>query len=179
MTKTHLSTRLARLAALALLCAAGMGATGCAELLQRAADASSGPAPEVHMTADEAQIFAMTNEYRKENGLPALKMDARLVGIARMRSRDMAARNYFSHVTPEGDDVFSQMHEARVNYWAAGENLARNNFPADLYLGEAMNGWRKSPEHRANMLHPAFGKLGVGVARAVDGKRYITEVFTD
>jgi uncharacterized protein YkwD len=166
----------------ALLCAVSvmsLGGTGCAELLARGAAASQAPQVAVELTQEENQVLAATNAFRKDNGLSELKTDGRLVVIARQRSADMATRSYFSHQTPEGEDVFGIMREARYPFWAAGENLARNNFPADLAMGEAMSGWRKSPEHRANLLHPAFGHVGVGVASAADGKRYVTQVFTD
>jgi uncharacterized protein YkwD len=103
----------------------------------------------------------------------------KLVALARQRARDMAARGYFSHISPEGTDVFSTMRDERITFWAAGENLARNNFPAAGCAKEAMEGWRKSPEHAANLLHPAFGHVGIGVALAKDGTRYIAQVFTD
>ena len=167
----------ARLIALALVAASVAPASGCAALAMKAK--AEAPAAPVAMTQEEADVFNQTNAYRVANHLPALKPDARLVALARQRSRDMAARDYFGHVTPEGADVFSTMREERLVFWAAGENLARNNYPATTCVSEAMEGWRKSPEHRANLLHPAFGHVGVGVALAKDGKRYFTQVFTD
>ncbi|MDB5096033.1 MAG: hypothetical protein JWM80_454 [Cyanobacteria bacterium RYN_339] len=166
-----------RLFALSLAGALALSGTGCASLFAKA-PAKAEVAP-VALTQEEADVFNATNEFRKANNLPELKPDVKLVALARQRSRDMAARDYFSHVSPEGGDVFASMRDERITYWAAGENLARNNFPAETSAAEAMDGWRKSPEHRANLLHPAFGHIGVGVAKAKDGKAYITEVFTD
>jgi uncharacterized protein YkwD len=166
-----------RLFALSLASALVLSGTGCASLFAKA-QAKPEAAP-VALTQEEADVFNETNAYRKANNLPELLPDVKLVALARQRARDMAARDYFSHVSPEGADVFSTMRDEKITFWAAGENLARNNFPAKACATEAMNGWRKSAEHRANLLHPAFGHIGVGVALAKDGKRYITEVFTD
>ncbi|MNT70219.1 Cysteine-rich secretory protein family protein [compost metagenome] len=66
-----------------------------------------------------------------------------------------------------------------MRFWAAGENLARNNYELPRAPEVAMQGWIKSPGHRANLVHPSFGRLGVGVAVAKDGKKYLTQVFTD
>jgi uncharacterized protein YkwD len=131
------------------------------------------------MTREELDVLMATNRYRKAQGLPALEPDARLTAIARLRSQDMARRGYFAHVTPEGSDVFALMRSKQVRFWAAGENLARNNYPLGEAPAVAMQGWIKSAGHRANLLHPAFGHLGVGLAVAKDGKKYLTQVFTD
>jgi uncharacterized protein YkwD len=150
---------------------------GCAAFMAKH-EAPVDAAP-VAMSAEEAAVLAATNRYREENGLGALKPDAKLVSFARQRSRDMAVRDYFAHVSPEGVDVFDLMREHKYGFWAAGENLARNSYPEGQAVTHAMDGWRKSAAHRANLLHPSFGRLGVGVAIANDGKRYITQVFAD
>lgn len=160
--------------------------TGCAALQSRAqsADQASGyqkvssEAP-VKMTAAEEAVFKATNAYRKAQGLPVLEADQRLVTIARLRSQDMAKRNYFSHTTPDGSDVFAILRTQRVSFVAAGENLARNNYALKEAPNVAMQGWIKSPGHRTNLLHPAFGRIGIGLAVAKDGKKYITQVFAD
>lgn len=174
------STSLLRLGALATMALAAVSGTGCSQILEHARQASEGPVPvAVQMTMDESMLFSATNNYRKANGLPELQPDARLVNVARMRSKDMAARQYFSHVTPDGEDVFSLMHEEHVNFQAAGENLAETNLGADKAATQTIRSWEGSVEHRLNMLHPAFTHMGVGMAIAKGGKRYFTQVFTD
>jgi uncharacterized protein YkwD len=172
-------------AAGALLASVALG--GCASIVAHAEEVSDRAAgygkvssqEPVKMTREELDVLMATNRYRKEQGLTPLEADARLTAIARLRSQDMAKRNYFSHVTPDGGDVFSLMRTQRVKFWAAGENLARNDYPIDRAPDVAMQGWIKSPGHRANLVHPAFGHLGVGLAVAKDGKKYLTQVFTD
>jgi uncharacterized protein YkwD len=127
----------------------------------------------------EQEVLARTNAYRHEQGLEPLQFDQRLTLIARQRSQDMARRNYFAHVTPDGGDVFQLMRTQNVGYWAAGENLARNNYKPAEVAKVAVQGWIKSPGHRANLLHPAFGHIGIGLAVSKDGKYYLTQVFTD
>ena len=160
-----------------------VGASGCAPLLEhgrRVAERSAeAPQVPVAMTASEAAVYRETNAYRKAHGLSELQPDARLVAIARHRSRDMAKRDYFSHVSPDGADVFALMRHNKLLFAAAGENLARNNYEPTEAPEVAMQGWIKSPGHRANLLHPAFGHIGVGEATAKDGKKYFTQVFTD
>ena len=120
----------------------------------------------------EAEMLSMVNQERIKVGLAPLKADPELAEVATAHSRDMFARGYFSHVTPEGKTMADRIKTAGVSFLAAGENLA---------LGPTLEicheGLMKSPGHRANILHESFGRLGIGI---LDGGRYglmITQNF--
>jgi uncharacterized protein YkwD len=81
-----------------------------------------------------------------------------LTQVARAHSRDMFARGYFSHYTPEGRDLEDRLRTARIGYLTAGENLA-----LAPTLSTAHSGLMHSPGHRANILRPQFGRLGIGI----------------
>lgn len=106
----------------------------------------------------EAKMLDMVNKERTKQGLPPLKADPELTEVGRAHSKDMFARGYFSHYTPEGKGPFDRMHKAGVRFLTAGENLA---------LGQTLlicHNWLiNSPGHRANILNPAFGRLGIGI----------------
>ena len=90
----------------------------------------------------------------------------------------MAARNYFSHTTPEGSDVFAMLRERNIRFGYAGEILARSSGHeisqmANLSLETFLN----SPSHRDIMLNARYTHAGAGYARAADGASYITVVF--
>ena len=106
----------------------------------------------------EARMLELVNAERTAAGLRPLRADAALTQVARRHSVDMFARGYFSHITPEGHDPFDRMRAADVRFLAAGENLALARS-----LQQAHDGLMDSPGHRANILRPAFGRLGVGV----------------
>jgi len=106
----------------------------------------------------EALMLELVNAERMQAGLRPLRADAELAQVARRHAADMFARGYFSHVTPEGRDPFDRMRAADVRFLAAGENLA---LARSLQL--AHDGLMDSPGHRANILRPVFGRLGVGV----------------
>jgi uncharacterized protein YkwD len=109
----------------------------------------------------EAQMLQLVNQERAAQGLGPLRTDPELAAVARAHSRDMFARGYFSHVTPEGKDPFDRIRQAQVRYITAGENLA-----LAPTLQQAHQGLMNSPGHRANILRPAFGRVGIGI---VDG----------
>jgi uncharacterized protein YkwD len=112
----------------------------------------------------EARMLDMVNAERAKRGLEALKPDPQLAEVARGHSRDMLGRGYFSHFSPEGGTLAERMRKRDARYLIAGENLA---FAPTLDL--AHRGLMESPGHRANILRPQFGRLGVGV---LDGGRY-------
>ena len=60
--------------------------------------------PHVRVVDLEKKIHALINRERQQHGLNPLAMDHALVVIARKHSRDMAKRNYFDHISPEGHD---------------------------------------------------------------------------
>ena len=120
----------------------------------------------------EEKMLILVNEERRKAGLRPLAFDIDMRAVARAHSADMFARGYFSHITPEGLSPFDRMRKAHVKFLSAGENLA---------LGQTLNschrGLMNSSGHRANILHVAFQRVGIGI---VDGGLYglmITQNF--
>jgi len=106
----------------------------------------------------EKQMLDLVNQERQKAGLNPLAPDPELTEVARKHSADMFARGYFAHDTPEGKSPFDRMHDAGVRFLTAGENLA-----LAPTLPVAHNGLMNSPGHRANILRPQFGRVGIGV----------------
>jgi uncharacterized protein YkwD len=120
----------------------------------------------------EASMLEMVNAERRAAGLQPVKPDPKLTELARAHSRDMLARGYFSHVTPEGDDLGKRLEKAHIGYLTAGENLAL----APSLVG-AHDGLMHSPGHRANILRPQFGRLGIGVLDGGSHGLMVTQDF--
>jgi uncharacterized protein YkwD/uncharacterized membrane protein required for colicin V production len=106
----------------------------------------------------EAQMLEMVNRERTAAGLKALAPDPALTEVARAHSADMFERGYFAHVTPEGLTPFDRMAAAHITFRIAGENLA---LAPTVKL--AHTGLMNSPGHRANILRPDFGRVGIGI----------------
>ncbi len=132
--------------------------------------------PESYFTEYEAAIWYLINTVRVSNGLAALQANVSLTDISRTRSSDMMSRNYFSHYTPDGKNVFNIMRECGIKFSAAGENLGQA-IPADIGTPEAfLDAWMKSPSHAANILQAKFGTIGVGMVENGD-RRIVTTIF--
>ncbi|HEU4769940.1 MAG TPA: CvpA family protein [Pyrinomonadaceae bacterium] len=106
----------------------------------------------------EKRMLDLVNNERVSRGLQPLAADPELTEVARRHSADMFARGYFAHDTPEGVTPFDRMREADVRFLTAGENLA-----LAPTLSVAHTGLMNSPGHRANILRPQFGRLGIGI----------------
>ncbi len=106
----------------------------------------------------EAEMLRLVNKERVAAGLRPLAPDPELTEVARRHSSDMFARGYFAHDTPEGRDPFDRIRAGGVNFLTAGENLALARSVLIAHTG-LMN----SPGHRANILRPEFGRVGIGI----------------
>ena len=112
----------------------------------------------------ESQMLELVNKERIKNGLKPLQFDPELVPVARAHSQDMFAKGYFAHDNLEGKDPFDRMRASGIRFQSAGENLALAQ-TVEIAHVNLMN----SPGHRANILNPSFGRVGIGI---VDGGFY-------
>jgi uncharacterized protein YkwD/uncharacterized membrane protein required for colicin V production len=122
----------------------------------------------------EAEMLKLLNNERRKRGLKPLKLDEQLRQVARRHSRDMLARGYFAHESPEGRTPFDRLKSAGIDYGAAGENLA---LAPDVET--AHRGLMESPGHRANILRREYGRVGIGAIRASPYGVMFTQVFKD
>ncbi len=122
----------------------------------------------------EVQMLALVNKERRAAGLRPLVMDEKLTVVAREHSADMLARGYFSHYSPEGKTAFDRLRARRIPFLAAGENLA---FAPTVRV--AHTGLMNSPGHRANILRPLFGKVGIGIMDAGPRGVMVTQKFSN
>ena len=72
------------------------------------------------LSEQELSLLNHLNAERMNHGMAPLELDPALLELARGRCFDMAHRNYFSHVTPDGTTVFDQMNAWRfLTAWLA------------------------------------------------------------
>ena len=123
--------------------------------------------------ATRAAILCVLNVERARHGLPALTRNPLLELSSQRHSQDMALRKYFEHDTPEGVDSHTRINVAGYLQRWTGENLYWGTGPKSTPVG-AIEGWMKSPGHRANILRPQYTEVGVGIAHAAP-KRGVTD----
>ncbi len=121
------------------------------------------------LTADEQETFNLINQQRQNQGLSALKVDAELQRVARIKAQDMVDNNYFSHNSPIYGSPFDMLKSFKVSYKTAAENIAGNSSNS-----AAVNAWMNSAGHKANILNGSYQYTGVGVVSSPTyGKVYV------
>jgi uncharacterized protein YkwD len=162
-----------------------------------------GVRPQFSISALEERIHESINAERDRNRLPVLELDQDLSRIARAHSLDMATRNFFDHVNPEGKTPLDRGDAGGFPCWkglADGSyaiGLAENIFQNNLYdrvmfvdgkpsyawnslehiAATTVQGWMGSRGHRTNILNRSHDRSGIGIALTPDDKVLITQVF--
>lgn len=107
-----------------------------------------------------AEMLARVNAARRSAGLPPLERSLDLDLAAQAHARDLLARGYYSHRSPEGSTPASRARVAGYPSDLVAENLHERAGPVELILRD----WLSSPGHRRNVLDPGATELGVGLA---------------
>ena len=127
----------------------------------------------IDLAAFAAEVHRLTNVERENNGLPGLTQNGALSATGAARARECVIS--FSHTRPDGSSCFTAFTENGVSYIRAAENIAYGQTTPAAVVAD----WMNSPGHRANILDPDLGTLGVGVELGANGRLYWAQVFTD
>lgn len=120
----------------------------------------------------ERQIFELTNVIRQRYGKAPLKWDEKTAKVAYLHSKEMAQEHYFSHTSPDGENLSDRLVAGGVAFAVAGENIAAKY--TDAF--SAVQGWVNSKGHRKNLFNEAFTHLGVGVYRQYYTQNFIKKI---
>jgi uncharacterized protein YkwD len=117
-------------------------------------------------TPPRTALLVQINAVRVAYGLKAVQPANLLHRIALGHSDDMILRDYFSHTSPSGWTLKDRlMHSGFVRGygWRGGETLAWGLGPTATALA-TIHAWLHSPEHRAILLSPSWGQVGISRA---------------
>jgi uncharacterized protein YkwD len=124
------------------------------------------------------RILSMTNEFRNQNGIPALRGSTTLDRIAARYAAIMAEKDLRGQ---SGHSVDGTTMEERITaggyaYSACAENVQYNYGHPDPTKA-AIEWWKNSTGHRANMLSRNYTVMGAGFAISKSGNYYFCQVF--
>jgi len=154
------------LLALAMVCLVGNGETTSRGAIQAPAPLKvpgalkppakpAAPAqPQLH-PVDE-QVVARTNAERRRFGLPALRVDGRLMRSARRHTAWMTRSRSLTHTSD-----------------AVAENIAMGQSTSS----EALSSWMSSSGHRANILNASYSRIGVAAYSTPEGRTFWCQQF--
>jgi uncharacterized protein YkwD len=118
---------------------------------------------------DRATVLCELNAARAAAGRLPVQSRPSLNAAARGQARDMVARRYFAHESPEGSGPVERAERAGYLRHAAAWRLGEIQIwsrGAPLTAAMAVDAWLGSPGHRRVLLGRAYRDAGVGV---VDG----------
>ncbi len=148
---------------------APVAALGAATMTASPVQAAPAKASEVAL---QTTVNKLVNAERVKRGCSALKVNAQLTTAARGHSAWMAQTGKFSHTGRGGSRFVSRVKAAGFSNPSA-ENIAWGYRDA----AAVVDGWMKSPGHRANILNCKSKTVGVGVVFAAGGTPYYTQDF--
>lgn len=144
-------------------------AVGAASMIASPAEAA--PAMESE-TALQTEINRLVNVQRTAYGCAPLTVDAKLTEAARDHSAWMAGTGTFSHTGGAGSTFV-----ARANAAGYATPSAENISWGYRSAAQVVDGWMKSPGHRANIVNCESKAVGIGAVFAANGTPYYTQNF--
>lgn len=151
---------------------------------------SGGSTPPVSSTDQQLaqQLFALVNQDRAANGLPAFAWEPALVVSASRHTQVMAGGCGLSHQCPGESSLGTRETNAGVNWNACGENIGTGG-PAPSYNAQwsmasglhrsMMNETPPNDGHRRNLLSSTFHRIGISIFVDAHSTLWLTEDFAD
>jgi uncharacterized protein YkwD len=123
----------------------------------------------------EKEIVRLTNQFRKQKGREELTVNSDLTQAARSFARYLARKDRFSH-TADGKEPWERARAFGYQYCIVAENIAyryrKSGYASGRLAAAFLDGWKKSPGHRRNLLDRDVTEIGVGVAKSKRTGRY-------
>ena len=138
------------------------------------ADAPADPREVAALVVDES------NAFRQHEGLAKLTRNAKLAATAQEFADYMAAHDKLGHEA-DGRTPPQRVKAHGYDYCMVSENIAyqfrTRGFRSDELSHGLLDGWKRSPGHRKNLLDPDVVETGVAVARSRGGRYYAVQMF--
>ncbi len=130
------------------------------------------PAAAVERAVEAQELVANVNALRVKQGLTPVTVDSQLSRAALLYAKDMAARRFFGHYSPDGRSLPDRLAEIGYRWTVAAENIA-----LDADARHANAALAQSAPHRANILDPRVSKIGVAALGVGEGAALYVEDF--
>ncbi len=137
-------------------------------LLACAATPASAQQVPLDTGAVRAAVLAETNAYRASKSIPELQQNAALEAAANAYAAYLAEHEKMGH-TADGANPPKRVSAQGYKYCFISENVWSSfrhteTTLADELAKKAMDGWKKSPGHNANLLEKRAQEIGIGAA---------------
>lgn len=128
-------------------------------------------------SSDQIEMLNAINSYRRANGLNELVLNKGLCKAAAIRAQEQISRE--GHVRPDGSKAYTVISECNIGIEGFGENAACNVRAVDgkTVSENAMDGFKNSPSHDANLLHDTWNYVGLGFYTDSEGYTFVVQIF--
>lgn len=120
--------------------------------------------PTEPVSVDAPAAARAVSDFRKQNGLQAVVVNAGLMAVAVTQAKAMAESGLMSHDV--AGSFPTRLSAGRYATSAAVENIAAGQ----KSFAEVFAGWQRSPGHRENMLAREVTQLGIAAYRSTGSK---------
>ena len=110
---------------------------------------------------DPNVVLELVNQYRKQNNLKAVKLNAELSEAAKNHSRDLAKWDRISHFGSDGSNPWDRVKRTGYNARLAAENVGTGQ----VTIEEVFKGWKESPGHNKNLLLADAEHMGIALVQ--------------
>jgi uncharacterized protein YkwD len=124
---------------------------------------AAGSSSSTRLNTLDKSLLVQINAVRQAHALRPLKLSAALSAAADQHTTEMGNAGYFAHASLDHTLFWQRIqrsYPARGHHsWSVGENLLW--LAPDVSAADAISLWLNSPEHRANLLDPAWREIGI------------------
>lgn len=110
---------------------------------------------------DPERARDLINQYRYENGLKPLKLNAQLTEAAKDHSRDLSKWDRISHYGSDGSNPWDRVKRTGYKARLAAENVGTGQ----VSFEEVLKGWKESPGHNKNLLLSDAKEMGLALVQ--------------
>ena len=151
----------------------------------KAAPEPKPPAPQTDGSVLD-RVLAHINDARRDEGLPALRLDGDLSKAAALHNQVMIDGCGLNHQCPGESGLGERFSAQGVRWSSAGENIGFGSAgSSDSAVAGAANGLTDSmlaetppnDGHRRNLLSKGFSRIGLSVVRDGGGRVWVTQDF--
>lgn len=130
------------------------------------------PVPTGAQEGPAAQLYALVNKARLDNGLAPYGWSSLLAAAAQRHADDLAAHGLASHTGSDGSTPSQRILQAGYIAWGNGKVVGENFWTGFGSPEDALKWFLGDPPHRANLLSERYREIGIGFARDGNGRAY-------
>src|SRR6185312_12907801 len=132
-------------------------------------------------TQAEQYLLNRLNQHRKDAGVHALTLSARLSAVSRAHSCDMYQHQKLNHNSSDGTTFTQRIQAAGISAHTWGENIGTaSGYGLDGGINANDNDMMAEPlqpgNHRWNIMNAKFTQVGIGIIY-INGQEWMTEDF--